>query len=98
MIDAFRVSVIHSRYPIRTPVANIARTTYFHVRSNNLWIVAVTKRNVNAMMAFEFLHRFVGVLESYFGKVTEENVKNNFVLIYEIVDGKLFVVSIAMFA
>ena len=43
VIDAFRVSVIHSRYPIRSPVANIARTSYFHVRAGNLWIVAASK-------------------------------------------------------
>ena len=29
----------------------------------------------------------VSVLESYFGKITEESVKNNFVLIYELLDG-----------
>lgn len=29
----------------------------------------------------------VAIMQSYFGKVTEENIKNNFVLIYELLDG-----------
>jgi AP-2 complex subunit mu-1 len=86
IIDAFRVSVIHARYPVRSPINNIARTSYFHVRTTNMWVVAATRSNVNAALVFELLHKVIEVLESYFGKVTEENVKNNFVLIYELLD------------
>ena len=39
-------------------------------------------------MCFEFLNKAVEVMQSYFGKVSEENIKNNFVLIYELLDGK----------
>lgn len=38
-------------------------------------------------MVFEFLFKMVEVMQFYFGKIIEENVKNNFVLIYEILDG-----------
>jgi AP-2 complex subunit mu-1 len=48
----------------------------------------VTKQNVNAAMVFEFLYKMVDLMQAYFGKVTEENVKNNFVLIYELLDGQ----------
>lgn len=48
---------------------------------------AVTKHNINAAMVFEFLTRFADTMQSYFGKMNEENVKNNFVLIYELLDG-----------
>jgi AP-2 complex subunit mu-1 len=37
---------------------------------------------------FEFLYRFVQISRAYFGKLDEESVKNNFVLIYELLDGK----------
>ena len=40
-------------------------------------------------MCFEFLNKAVEVMQSYFGKVSEENIKNNFVLIYELLDGRL---------
>lgn len=40
-------------------------------------------------MVFEFLNKFADTMQSYFGKLHEENVKNNFVLIYELLDGKI---------
>ena len=46
----------------------------------------VTKQNVNAGMVFEFLLKMCEVKQAYFGKISEENVKNNFVLIYELLD------------
>ena len=88
-VDAFRVSVIHARHAVRSPVTNIARTSYFHTRRSNVWIVAATRQNVNAALVFEFLNKMVSVLESYFGVISEESVKNNFVLIYELLDGEL---------
>lgn len=39
-------------------------------------------------MVFEFLLKIIEVMQSYFGKISEENIKNNFVLIYELLDGK----------
>ena len=47
-------------------------------------------------MIFEFCYRFIAICKSYFGKVDEESVKNNFVLIYELIDGApivLFILS-----
>lgn len=43
--------------------------------------------NANAALVFEFCYRFINIAKSYFGKVDEESVKNNFVLIYELIDG-----------
>ncbi|KAJ2908980.1 clathrin associated protein complex medium subunit [Coemansia aciculifera] len=37
-------------------------------------------------MVFEFLYRLLGLGVSYFGRFDEESVKNNFVLIYELLD------------
>jgi len=37
-------------------------------------------------MIFEFLNKLTTVMASYFGKISEDNVKNNFVLIYELLD------------
>ena len=81
--------MIHARQQVRSPVTNIARTSFFHIKRANIWVACVTKQNVNAAMVFEFLHKMTDVMQAYFGKVTEENIKNNFVLIYEILDGKI---------
>lgn len=86
-LDAFRVSVIHARHSVRSPVVNIARTSYCHVKKGAVWVVACTQQNVNAALVFEFLHKMIDLFTSYFGDITEENVKNNFVLIYELLDG-----------
>ncbi|KAK4876129.1 hypothetical protein RN001_012551 [Aquatica leii] len=85
-VDAFRVNVIHARQQVRSPVTNIARTSFFHIKRANIWLAAVTKQNVNAAMVFEFLLKIIEVMQSYFGKISEENIKNNFVLIYELLD------------
>ena len=47
------------------------------------------RTNANAAMVFEFCYRFISLCKSYFGKLDEESVKNNFVLIYELIDGVL---------
>jgi AP-2 complex subunit mu-1 len=49
--------------------------------------VAVTKSNANAALVFEFLYRLIQLGKGYFGKFDEEAVKNNFVLVYELLDG-----------
>jgi AP-2 complex subunit mu-1 len=43
--------------------------------------------NASAALVFEFLYRFIQISRAYFGKLDEESVKNNFVLIYELLDG-----------
>ena len=88
--DVFRIQVLSST-DIRSPITTLGSTTFFHVKRENIYVVAVTKVNANAAMVFEFLYRLVdGIGRSYFGKMDEEGVKNNFVLIYELLDGNLF--------
>lgn len=48
----------------------------------------VSRTNASAALVFEFIYRFVGISKAYFGKLDEESVKNNFVLIYELLDGQ----------
>ena len=40
-VDAFRVNVIHARQQVRSPVTNIARTSFFHIKRSNIWLAAV---------------------------------------------------------
>jgi len=53
---------------------------------NNLYVVAVTKNNANAALVFELCYRLINICKSYFGKMDEESVKGNFVVIYELID------------
>lgn len=88
LADVFRIQVI-SNAQVRSPILTLGSTTFSHVKHENIYIVAVTKSNANAALVFEFLYRLVGLGKAYFGKFDEEAVKNNFVLVYELLDGML---------
>lgn len=83
--DVFRIQVV-SNSDVRSPIITLGSTSFFHVRINNLYVVAVTKVNANAALVFEYCYRFINIARSYFGKIDEEAIKNNFVLIYELID------------
>ncbi|KAH8090399.1 intracellular protein transport-related protein [Filobasidium floriforme] len=83
--DVFRIQVI-SNADVRSPIITLGSTSFFHVRVNNVFVLAVTKCNANAALVFELLYRFLSISKSYFNKLDEEAVKNNFVLIYELLD------------
>jgi AP-1 complex subunit mu len=57
-----------------------------HLQHNNIYIVALTRRNTNVTSLFVFLERLVGILVEYFGTLEEESIRDNFVLIYELLD------------
>ncbi|KAJ5894519.1 hypothetical protein N7495_006210 [Penicillium taxi] len=83
--DVFRIQVI-SNPSVRSPILTLGSTTFSHVKHENIYLVAVTRSNANAALVFEFLYRLILLGKSYFGKLDEEAVKNNFVLIYELLD------------
>lgn len=87
--DAFRVNVIHSRQQVRTPVIEISSASYLHIKRGNIWLAVVTKQNANVTMVFEFLAQFTKTMQSYFNTVNEKNIRENYVLIYELLDEML---------
>ena len=86
LADVFRIQVI-SNAQVRSPILTLGSTTFSHVKHENIYLVAITKSNANAALVFEFLYRFIQLGRGYFGKFDEEAVKNNFVLVYELLDG-----------
>ncbi|KAK9450848.1 Mu homology domain-containing protein [Limtongia smithiae] len=59
---------------------------YMYIRHSNLYLLALTKRNSNAAEILLFLHRVVQVLTEYFKELEEESIRDNFVIIYELLD------------
>jgi AP-2 complex subunit mu-1 len=50
--------------------------------------LAATKSNVNVAMILQFLYSIIAICKSYFkGDFDEKCIKENFVLIYELLDG-----------
>ncbi|KAI0157797.1 putative clathrin-associated adaptor complex medium chain [Xylariaceae sp. FL1272] len=85
LADVFRIQVI-SNPQVRSPILTLGSTTFSHVKHENIYLVAITKSNANAALVFEFLYRLIQLGRGYFGKFDEEAVKNNFVLVYELLD------------
>lgn len=85
-IDTFRNQVIASKEAGRLPVKVLDHTAFMFIKHGNMFAVAVSSGNAQAALAFQFLHELIKVLKSYFGDFTEESVRNNFILIYELLD------------
>lgn len=49
-------------------------------------VLALSKRNSNAAEIIIFLHRLTQVLIEYFKELEEESIRDNFVIIYELMD------------
>jgi len=68
------------------PVFTVDGVSYIYTQHNNIYIVALTKRNSNVTSIFVFLERLVEIMREYFGVLEEESIRDNFVLIYELLD------------
>ncbi|ESX03526.1 hypothetical protein KL918_004569 [Ogataea parapolymorpha] len=86
--EVFRIQVISKCSDIKSPVLTLGSTSFLHIRHGALWIVAVTRSNVDASIVLEYLHRFVELLKRLFelDNVTEDDVKAHFPLVYEVLD------------
>jgi len=68
------------------PIFEEEGINYIYVKHNNLYILAVTKRNADATMVLLFLYTLIKVLEEYFQSLEEESIRDNFVITYELLD------------
>lgn len=69
-----------------TPIIQTPECTYAYIKYNNLYIVSTTKKNANISLVFVFLHKVVHVMQEYFKELEEESIRDNFVVIYELLD------------
>jgi len=84
--ECFRVKVVAGKN-YNSPCLLLDRSSFLFIRKNDLVITAVTKKNVNANLVYHFLYQLVEVFMSYFeGDITEEKIRSNFVLVYELFD------------
>lgn len=69
-----------------SPILYDDGVTYVYLQHMNLYILAVTRLNVNAASVVLFLHRLVEVFKHYFQELEEESLRDNFVIVYELLD------------
>uniref|UniRef100_A0A7C9E5C8 MHD domain-containing protein n=1 Tax=Opuntia streptacantha TaxID=393608 RepID=A0A7C9E5C8_OPUST len=68
------------------PVFNVDGVNYFHVKIVGLLFVATTRTNVSPSLVLELLQRIARVIKDYLGILSEESLRKNFVLVYELLD------------
>ncbi|ESN95177.1 hypothetical protein HELRODRAFT_87124 [Helobdella robusta] len=60
-----------------------------NIYKNQMYFIAVVLTEVPPLFVIEFLHRVVSTFEDYFGDCTESIVKDNYVIVYELLDEML---------
>ncbi|KAL8605872.1 AP-1 complex subunit mu-1 [Nucella lapillus] len=69
-----------------TPILTHGTVTFLYIKYNNLYLVATSKKNANVSLVFSFLHKLVQIFVEYFKELEEESIRDNFVIIYELLD------------
>ncbi|KAI0979286.1 hypothetical protein GJ496_000833 [Pomphorhynchus laevis] len=65
-------------------------TIFFYISQSNVYLVATTSSTeCNVMLIFALLFKIVDVFTDYFTEVEEESIRDNFVLVYELLDEML---------
>ncbi|XP_031569369.1 AP-1 complex subunit mu-1-like [Actinia tenebrosa] len=70
----------------QSPICVHGEVTFVYIKYNNLYLVCTTKKNANVALIFVFLHKMVQVFLDYFKELEEESIRDNFVIIYELMD------------
>eukprot|EP00892_Ulva_mutabilis_P006462 jgi/Ulvmu1/4188/UM019_0167.1 len=84
--DIFRTRVLHYQASQSAPVCQSGSLTLAHIACQDVFLVAVVKNNANVVMALKWLDLLVQLFSHYFHKVKEKHIRENFVLIYELLD------------
>lgn len=72
---------------ILPPCISHSGIDYLFIQHNDLYIVALaTSLSTNVATIFTFLHRLMAVLGEYLKTVEEESIRDNFIIIYELLD------------
>lgn len=66
------------------PIFNIEGINFAYIKIASLYVVATTRFNSSPAFILELLHRIIVVIKDFCGQITEETIRKNFVLIYEI--------------
>lgn len=79
------VRVLLSALPSK-PIWPLLIVSCLSLQLSNLYLCAVTTRNSNVALILTFLFRLADVFKDYFGVLEEESIRDNFVIIYELLD------------
>lgn len=88
LADFFRIQVLSSFKDIRSPITTFGSTSFFHIKKENVYVVAVTKVNAHCSLVFELLYKIVELGSAFCGDFDEVAIKNNTALVEELLNGR----------
>lgn len=65
---------------------NLEGVQFVHIKRSNLYFVCTSKFNLAPAMTLELLQRIASIIKDYCGVLSEESIRVNFVLVYELLD------------
>ncbi|KAK4358261.1 hypothetical protein RND71_023871 [Anisodus tanguticus] len=84
--ERFFTKLIEKEGDPQDPVAYDNGVTYMFIQHNNVYLMTASRQNCNAASLLLFLHRVVDVFKHYFEELEEESIRDNFVVVYELLD------------
>ncbi|GFR47859.1 hypothetical protein Agub_g9668 [Astrephomene gubernaculifera] len=89
--ESFRDRILNARdrdaTAVHVPIRTLGSVTFMYLRHADIYILLLTRSNGNAMLSFRFMTSLVSLFQSYFeGDLCESSIRNNFVLMYELLD------------
>ncbi|XP_053573903.1 AP-1 complex subunit mu-2 [Bombina bombina] len=69
-----------------TPLLTHGKVHFLWIKYSNLYLVALSNKNANASLVYSFLYKVVEVFTEYFKELEEESIRDNFVIVYELLD------------
>ncbi|XP_043940695.1 AP-1 complex subunit mu-2 [Protopterus annectens] len=69
-----------------TPLLTRGKVNFLWIKHSNLYLVATTTKNANASLVYSFLYKIVEIFTEYFKELEEESIRDNFVIVYELLD------------
>lgn len=85
-MDRFSLHIQENDENDLRPVFTLDGITYIYIKCNNVLLMAITKRNSNIALILMYLYRLATVFKDYFGELEEESIRDNFVVVYELLD------------
>lgn len=68
------------------PAFNMDGLSFMFIKKNGLYLVAATTQNMSPALGIELLNRITKLIKDFLGVLSEDAIRKNFVLVYEILD------------
>uniref|UniRef100_A0A4W3HRH9 AP-1 complex subunit mu-1 n=1 Tax=Callorhinchus milii TaxID=7868 RepID=A0A4W3HRH9_CALMI len=85
-IEKFMPLLLNKEEDGLSPILMQEKIYFLWIKYKNIYMVCTTKRNANVSLSFSFLFKIKQIFVEYFGELEQESVRDNFVLMYELLD------------